>query len=147
MDHCVDCKLPIAVKYKSYKSRKTEPRCHSCRSAKGAASKSAKMKQLWKTDAYKQNVSNGLININKNEKNRKISNSMKKHFSNNANKQGHFLNLEKAMQDKRKKISNAMKEKWKDENYRKKVIESQKKNANELWGFKMDLRRKLNKLK
>lgn len=104
------------------------------------------MKQLWQSKEYKSNVSNGLIKINKTEKNSKISKSMKLYFSNKVNKESHFINLPKVMQNKKKKISKAMKEKWKDDAYRNKVVESQKKNADELWGFKMDLRRKLNKL-
>lgn len=104
------------------------------------------MKELWKNDIYKSNVCKGLINVNKSEKNSRISQSMKSYFSNSVNKESHFINLSKVMQGKKKKISRAMKEKWKDESYRNKVVESQKKNADELWGFKMDLRRKLNKL-
>lgn len=146
IEHCIDCKLPIEIKYKSFRLRKTEPKCHSCRSKKGSNAKSLKMKQLWQDKNYKKNVKTGLIKINKEEKNKKISQSMKEYFSNPVNKQMHFFNLDKIMQEKKKKISKAMKEKWKDDAYRNKVVESQKKNADELWGFKMDLRRKLNKL-
>lgn len=146
MSHCVDCQLPMAIKYKSYRLRKSQSRCHACRAVKSAELKSSKMKELWKNDIYKSNVCKGLINVNKSEKNSRISQSMKSYFSNSVNKESHFINLPKVMQGKKKKISRAMKEKWKDESYRNKVVESQKKNADELWGFKMDLRRKLNKL-
>jgi hypothetical protein len=145
--HCSICDCPMTVQYRTFKIRLKGPhkiseqklpgtfKCHSCRT--DPKRRSATSKRLWKKHQYRQNIQQGKLSINENERRAKISDAMKRYFADPNAREALARSLKNVMRKKSGKISKAMIKKWGDQRFRDAVSDSNKQNAAEFWKHKI----------
>ena len=142
--HCSRYQTPAIIKYRSWKARKGPYRCRSCAMKKAGRKISKGMKRHW-DEISSQGEFLTARKPHSEETRQKISESMKAHFKDPSNKVLRSIASKRNADAKSNAISEAMREKWKDPAYRQAVTEGNCKNADDLWGFKVSLKKQLRK--
>ncbi len=143
MVHCSLCQVPAIIKYRTWKARKRPYRCRSCAMKKARHKVSRGMKRHWRERISSEGQFLPRRNPLSQETKDKISAAMQAHYEDPSNRVIRSISARKDAKKKARKISKAMRQKWLDPEYRRKVTEGNQRNADELWGFKVSLRKRL----
>ena len=143
--HCSRCQAPAIIKYRTWKARKRPYLCRSCAMQKARHKVSKGMKRHWQ-EVSSQDGFPPRRNSPSQETRNKISQSMKEHWQDPANRMSRSISAHQNREKWNANIGEGMRKKWQDPEYRRKVTEGNRKNADELWGFKVSLKKRLKQI-
>lgn len=153
--HCRKCGIPNTIKWASYKRRGKKPyECRSCAMSRPEVRKrlSASSHHLWQDPAYRERNLQGQARFRATDewwlRKMEIGAQTRAWFADPNNRAIHKYALHEAMKkdSTKKAISEAMIKKWQEQEYRHKVTKTMQQLADELWGFRIDLARRLGQI-
>ena len=110
---------------------------------------SKSMKKRWRDEDYRKAVTEGLEAYRATDewfaKKAEISCTLRSYYQDPTNRAALSLSVSKAMRKMSKQISERTKAMWKDPKIREKIVTKMRENADELWGFRRELRKSLRK--